>query len=540
MKIPKIKNWPFSSKEKPVLCWINSPYMENVNRQWRTTVTFKNRNNIMKIIELPWGMLPWLKLGQYFQDGQPILETVGREIDIRIPLGLVNLAKARDVIPKSLYCLHNNDNLLEKCFVFKNGNRTIILPVIEAIRAIFAVNKSLTYGLLEPSYLQRITKKKEVNNQVLNLAFTEDIPQESLTETTVRLIARILYDDSFNKSWHGIYSHLFTQSKSINSNHGLIPLMMELPKLSESWRVRAVDSGQKCLILEILSISPNSSLPFHEIYFEHPAFQKVCATGNISQITSRQIVPLPASQSIDISEQSPNQSNILRIIDTINSPLIEPNPVNVTKVKTITQVNNTTTYEKRLIPTESEETVTLSDKAPKGKFSAAEFESFSGQLSAISNKFANIRGFDKFSKAIEELFKLNSQWQGDIAILLLEREIPFANVDNDKRKYAVVTISSTNSRLNCYILEFSRPDFCSISTLIFSMSKDINSKNVISQLTDDALMPSGSWKLDEIEKIRDTTNFQFRFMLAKHCNDKPEEWGIRLGNKVSELINEKQ
>ena len=529
MLISKIKNWPF--KSKVILHWVNSPYISSTNRQWRTMATFRFTDQL-KMLEVPWGILPWLKLGQIFQDGKPLSETIGEQITIDITPESFVLKKAVDVLPKEFYLLQSNDNLTENCIVFQDKNMTIILPVIEAIRAILAINKSLAYGLLESSYLRRIITRYEIRNQVLSISFSQEIPYKSLTEATIRLIARILYDDSFQQAWHSVYSQRFAIFNITKSEK--IPLSIKLPHLHSSWRVKAICNQSICLILEILEISPKNNLPFKEIQYDHPSYKEIDTTGRISEVDNGHIIPLPASQDIDISEQSPNQSKTLKIIDTVTSPMLESNTIIVTKIKKITQINNDIViYKKTPIHTGLSETVTLSDKAPNGKFPAAEFKTIQHLQERVPvglKGLSNIDGFGKFSQAIQHIQNLYAEWQINVEVYPLNINIPFARVDNGKRKYCIVKVSSEVSKKVSYILEFARPDARSISTLIFTISQGTNLKKIISDLINNTLSPNGSWKIDDINQLK-----ELDYLLAKHCEDTPKEWSARLSKKVVHL-----
>src|SRR4028119_1253302 len=71
-EIVRLSEKPFDEDEFVTLWWLRSPWQESTHRQWRTAAVFKQESGEFTEVDFPWGLISWLRLGQVFQNGQPI------------------------------------------------------------------------------------------------------------------------------------------------------------------------------------------------------------------------------------------------------------------------------------------------------------------------------------------------------------------------------------------------------------------------------------------------------------------------------------
>jgi len=93
----------------------------------------KSQVNIRKI-DFPWGLMPWLRLGQVFQMGQPVWnEAEGKIFKLVIPDSSTGtLARAGAIPALANYLLQGEDNLAEYCIRFQTEQTvSILIPVLE-------------------------------------------------------------------------------------------------------------------------------------------------------------------------------------------------------------------------------------------------------------------------------------------------------------------------------------------------------------------------------------------------------------------------
>src|SRR4028119_2366104 len=145
-EIVRLSEWPFDEDEFVTLWWLRSPWRESTHRQWRTTAVFKQESGEFREVDFPWGLISWLRLGQVFQNGQPIWnESTGNVFKLVIPdSSSATLSKAADIPTIAHYLLEGESNLAEYCLKFQTQKGiTLVLPVLECIRAFLVPNKTL-------------------------------------------------------------------------------------------------------------------------------------------------------------------------------------------------------------------------------------------------------------------------------------------------------------------------------------------------------------------------------------------------------------
>lgn len=541
-EIVRLSKWLFEAEEKVTLWWLRSPWRETTNRQWRTTAVFKRESGEFSEVDFPWGLLPWLRLGQVFQDGQPIWnEPTGDVFRLVIPdSSSATLSKAADIPTIPNYLLQGESNLAEHCVKFQTQKGSVIvIPVLECIRAFLIPNKTLAFGLLEPNYFERVITRNEVVGAKLSLDFSSDMAKRVLSRPLAFFMARLLHDSSFRSAWDRVYRDRLSQASKVNWNTS-IPLTTNLPQFSSIWHVRGLLTEQILLVQQILEVAPERSLPFSELEFTHPRLKKREYVEKPA--TKRQRKPKVIAETLIESEADPPiTSPPARSLPRLGSSIVEKRKLKITQTGTTGATvrkpavdASDATGDQNPEPFLRSRTVSVSDAGSGGQNPAAEF----ALRPPMDIFIAPDDGLDEFADAI--LFLDETHW--DITVICEVREFNketlFAKVADRPRKFALVKLE-VSGLPPCWILEFGRPDNFSISTLIFSLEErnnDTELEEVLDKLLTQGLLPQGGWRRNVIEKLKEEMN-RFLFALARHTSSSTEDWGERLYKKVKELMN---
>ncbi len=132
--------WPFATNQVVTLYWIRSPQYDQVSHQWMTTAVFQDDTQSLHDVRVPWGFLPWLKIGISYRNGIPVGDlSQGNKFKLDdLDQWDVQIAEAGQVISREWYPLRTRPNLAEFCWVFYRGGKRVIVPELEGIRALLA------------------------------------------------------------------------------------------------------------------------------------------------------------------------------------------------------------------------------------------------------------------------------------------------------------------------------------------------------------------------------------------------------------------
>ncbi|MEG4069203.1 hypothetical protein QUA42_18050 [Microcoleus sp. Pol11C2] len=493
-------------------------------------------------MDFPWGLISWLRLGQVFQNGQPIWnESTGKVFKLVIPdSSSATLSKAADIPTIAHYLLEGESNLAEYCLKFQTQKGiTLVLPVLECIRAFLVPNKTLAFGLLEPNYFERVITRNEIIDRKIFLDFSQDIAKKVLSKPFAFCVARLLHDSSFRSAWDRVYRDRLSQASQVNWNTS-IPLMTNLPSFSSTWHVRGLLTGQILWVQQILEVAPARSLPFSELEFTHPGIKKREYVEK--PVTKRQRKPKAVKENlIEIEASPPATSKPVRNLPRLRSSIIEKQKLKITQTgassitvtKPTADVSNGVDNQD-LEPLLKSQIVNVADAGVGGQNPPAEF----AIRSPMDIFIATDDGLDEFAEAIrfldERHWDISVTWE----VRELAKETPFAKIVDRVRKFALVKLESSGLR-SCWILEFGRPDNFSISTLIFSLSTQnvkAQHEEILDRLFTQALLPQGGWQRSVFEKLQGEID-GLVFALTKHTSSSTEDWGERLYKKAKEIMN---
>jgi len=541
-EIVRLSEWPFDEDEFVTLWWLRSPWRESTHRQWRTTAVFKQESGEFREVDFPWGLISWLRLGQVFQNGQPIWnESTGNVFKLVIPdSSSATLSKAADIPTIARYLLEGESNLAEYCLKFQTQKGiTLVLPVLECIRAFLVPNKTLAFGLLEPNYFERVITRNEIIDRKIFLDFSQDIAKKVLSKPFAFCVARLLHDSSFRSAWDRVYRDRLSQASQVNWNTS-IPVMTNLPSFSSTWHVRGLLTAQILWIQQILEVAPARSLPFSELEFTHLRLKNREYVAK--PVAKRQRKPKTVEENLIETEASPpNTLKPDRNLPRLRSSIIEKQKLKITQTgassitvtKPTADVSNGVDNQD-LEPLLKSQIVNVADAGVGGQNPPAEF----ALRSPMDIFIATDDGLDEFAEAIrfldERHWDISVTWE----VREFAKETPFAKIVDRVRKFALVKLETSWLR-SCWILEFGRPDNFSISTLIFSLStQNVNAQHedILDTVLTQALLPQGGWQRSVFEKLKGEIG-GFAFALTKHTSNSTEDWGERLYRKAKEIMN---
>lgn len=109
--------WPFATDQVVTLYWIRSPQHDQISHQWMTTAVFQDDARILHDVRVPWGFLPWLKVGISYRNGIPVGDLPhGNKFKLdELNQWSVQIAQAGHVISRKWYPRRTRMNLAEFC-----------------------------------------------------------------------------------------------------------------------------------------------------------------------------------------------------------------------------------------------------------------------------------------------------------------------------------------------------------------------------------------------------------------------------------------
>lgn len=474
----KIVPWIYKKDEEAELYWLCSPYLSK-NNNWIITAVFK-RNNELKMVELPWGTLPLLRLGQRYINGVPAEGN---------PRGYVGQLKIENEefqicesfkMPPRLYYFYKKPTLGNE-FVCKVtiGYKDYYIPCIEIVRSFIAKSKTLANYLLKPNGLDFLIDKTEIIDQDINIFLSSEVPRDLISDDSVAHLLWMKYNTSAHSTWTSIYNNIF--SKALEEQpEGTVNQFFRgsrieaIPPINKNctWTYRGIYSGNSVLILELLSTTGFELPPFKEIRYFHPSFDRTKAidkNGVIRRINKgkEDIYEIPLDKANSDTKKDNNQP----VIELSHTEFVYDGELNIRRLKGKERLTNNgiTVVKAKADENAAKPSNSLiaspQDWSAEGKIPSIEFNS----LELVKGKLG--KGLEEFYKAIEYM-RNNYKW---LYISMSEVFLPKGKSfsyypDGSRRNCTIVRISSQKSE-PCYILEVGRADEWSISTLVIYFNR---------------------------------------------------------------------
>ncbi len=528
----KFQNWPFKKGEKVSVHWFRSPYRKS-NGEWVFDVVFRRSNGaIDHTATIPWGALPWLRIGQYVIDGKP-MNNYGRgnieDIYITIKEGIIE--PARKVVNKNLYKLFFPENYNELCWVTKHRGKNLVIPIIEIIRAFLAPSKFLANAILNPTGLQSLIDYAYEENKDYYIKLSKTIPKSYVTPGLVSHLTWLLNDPLAKKSWSLVYQSLFGQAIKNNSINPVSELdrnnkvYTTLPLHGKSdWRAHVLEDEGTILILDIISATGLHS-PFRKIIVKHEGFgSKNVEFNKLVKGTYRK----NNQSDVQNLDQTLAPSYETKVHPYIN---IQPTTLQFSFKPTVKMISNKDVARVSFSDYEIEnqeqidyKVASVVESAPRGKVKPVEFQPLNIEYSSLQDS-----GLEDFIKAIQHLKYLKTDAVIDITIGEIPGDKSFSFVtENVRRKYAAVLVKASNF-VDTLIFEVGRPDNYSISTLFVTSRIDGKWQEVtISTILAVLKSNNGSWSKEVLQ--RDIIN---SYLFLRHFfKDSTDTWSKKIADKI--------
>lgn len=496
MSIFRIKPWPFNKDEAAELYWICSPFM-NENREWMLKVAFRYEDNI-KMVEVPWGTLPFLRLGQKYINGTAVSSNkAGIISEVNIEHEEFKVFGAF-YMPKELYYFYKIYECgLQKICQFKVGKKTYYVPCTEIVRSFFAKSKTLANYILKPNGLDFLIKSSEIIKDCLYLSFSFEVPEKIATKETAGHIGWIKYNEDAFSSWSSVYGNIFSSQTKYNVVELLPPVMKEC-----KWTFRGITVNDSVLILEILS-STGLRTPFKSIKFDHPKIIRNRVTEDPNKIRKR------INENDDIYELTEDNEGLgTRLEQKPHVVELEPTKFIFEDIEHIEKISDQDREvilgtkiisSNRNVPGSGESSINVSteDWTSQGQIQPLEFSS----LEIVKGRTG--KGLEEFYEAINFIKNEYPSLEISMTEVFLPEGKSFSYYpDGDRRNCAIVRIDMERDFSN-YIIEIGRIDEWPISTLYLLQSKkstlNNNYESTINILLNSVLDNYGHWD-DEILK----------------------------------------
>ena len=246
---------------------------ENKRSKWYFNAIFHmgiNGTGSRVTIHLPWALFPMMRCGDHYQAGQKIPKSsLGKQEFLDFTgLGKPTLERMNHDLPPQFRDLLIHTTFNEFMFVWRDGNRRIILPVLEMLRAVFLKNDTLAKGILDPIFLHSIAQWS-VSERVLRIQFRESFPlptKRSDRNAVLRLLAYLYCESTFLASF-----------KSVGQNRVLNPksaLETTFPSLNPNVVCQTYSDDAITFIWHIEHVAVEKTLDIQAVHFTHPKHRR--------------------------------------------------------------------------------------------------------------------------------------------------------------------------------------------------------------------------------------------------------------------------
>ncbi|MGG0718917.1 Tn7-like element transposition protein TnsE [Robertmurraya massiliosenegalensis] len=517
----KLRPWTFDKDKEVDLKWIGNAKI--IDGQWCIRAGFEVDNRI-EILEYPIAVLPLLKVGAFYKDGQRMeSNTTGIIYDVKIPqLNQYKIVSALNACKEFGYYLYANPELMsQSVFEFVVEGKTYYLPQFEYIRAVFAVNKVITNAMMQPNGLEMLVKNSSLNNQRAYLELAEDIPNNIVKdENFIRYFAWLYFSPQNKVSFESIYMLLTLKQ----SNKEYLRLEVRLSDIFNTHiQFRGLQNDDKFLILQWLG-SDMEGTTFTDIEVKHKAFkQRIAAPGKRKYRKSfkqDEVENILNDNHAERSKQDANQQE-----QEIQSTQFQFGKLAaVHKVFGDTQeVNQGDIYMSNIGQgggiRKQQQIVGLDESIYGGTIQPIEFKTLE------VTKDIRGQGLEKFIKIIQLLAQDTNVYQVAMNFVHLPLGRKFSFLPNGTRRICcLVYIQNKMNNKEFYVFEVATPDGKTLSTLIIEITNKTNKEFHISKIIKELVLNSGSWKTKELLKSS--------FKRLKHVKQDSYEWKIRLESNL--------
>lgn len=206
-----LKPWPFQNRVVK-LHWIGHVVLTPA-KKWRIFVAFEDRKKV-NLVQYPIGLLPMLRIGQYYQNGRPLTSQKDGTIETLLVQDLSHghTKQALNVCRSFNYYLHGKAELIrQKIWCFQAQGVHYFIPHAELIRALFIRNKELANALLRPQGLEFLINACQINGREVDLAFSNVIPSAIINNYFASHFAWLYLTPVIRNAFGSVQSNVYAQ-----------------------------------------------------------------------------------------------------------------------------------------------------------------------------------------------------------------------------------------------------------------------------------------------------------------------------------------
>lgn len=558
--------WPFNPEDNVQLMWIKSPF-RNDSKEWMVPLILRDNGGETRLVEMPWGLFPGFRLGQYYADGVQV-EAYKSGSVLKFEIEEPNkgiLSKLCD-IPDGII---DNELLFaikdEYVWVCNAGEMTLYFPCIELVRALLAPNSTLAHALLELNGLDLIASCK-IFKASLHLIVNQTVPKGLITEDFILHLAWLFSDPVAKRTWNTILLGIRPRGdfevplylfKDVINDEEIKPKKLKaiLPLTGRSaLEVRGIQKGEHFLVYEIVTVG-NMSLPFAEIiYSKKPIIKQKIVESDITLTSVKRIRRKKVLQNIGIDENPNSVSKT--IMSRLNNNILLFNHlpeihnqepiINKERIKHSKKERQYNLPENEREPVDEKDTQAMPEQlldkslVQERLFSGAEVL-YTGNSNvhpiefhapSISNTSIGY-GLEPFFNAIDYLNKID----GTIIIINYKVDVmptgkPFSrNEDGGIRKYALVTVKF--GKETRYIIEIERLRKIYLSTLIIESRNKLEFEDqelyeILGGLLVGLIRNYGNWDINLLQNHPKARIYQVKHLEQWSALD----WAITLYNRL--------
>lgn len=510
----KIKiNSPFLKKRTLKLHWFGNVYQDHQNN-WRIQVGFEEDKQLTKGL-LPIGVLPILRLGQWYHDGIPLdSQKEGNLFIIEVPNQVsFQVINSLDTCQQFNYYLHRDSELIKQMVIsFTINGVTCYIPQVELIRSLFALHKNFCNAILRPNGLSLLVKSIELKPEKIDIEFTKLLSLNAITPQFIKHFVWLVSNPAIYSSFESVFYQSIKQNEMRLKNG--VPLSFVPPSLKGvTLTCRGKIKAKEVLILEVIGFD-GLDIEVDSCSYKHPYLKERI---HVSGLKKRRISKTKVNNmEIDsYSDELPGENTREPIIEQQSTKLGFNSPLEIIPVKN----NNQTINKGNMF-------ISWQGQGGATSIGAVDESVNGGKLTPVDVRSLDVQenkkhGLESFLEMIELLRKTYPEISPSTTLLNLPLGRRFSILpDGQRRKCAVVKIEI--NRKITYILEVACPDGHSLSTLILYLENGIlrDHENRIQRILRDLVFNQGHWDQKSIRNLN--------YVKLRHVNVGLQDWAERM------------
>lgn len=507
----RISPWKLKKDEAAQLHWCSSPH-RNQDGQWIMTLYFLRLDGSIVSHVVPWGLLPYLKLGGTYEDGK-LTDRIQGYFDRLVlkPNQQVQLLPSSE-IPRNLYqTFFMPDYVHEWMCSFQINQILYFVPCIELVRAFMTPTKTLTEALLSVGGLESLYDGMTLESGSLHIDLSPEYPYRIATPEYILHLAWLLNNNSMLREWNKVRNRLLTRTDTHSEKTIRI-----IPPISHptTLQYRYIQIGNMRFVLGVIGLEDIVAPRVNTIFYSHPKlkgsektsgqrYQKVEIPGGCEDLNADHDMSEEPAKSADHTKTVSAPSVFYKYLNRPDTKSVRNKKTQV-KSGEIIQVGGSV----GTAPDSNEKKpVSASKWSASGAIDPVEFDVL--ERASDDDTF----GLEEFIRFVHRFKEENPQLSIQLSIYYLPEGKTFSLAPGGvPRTCAIVRIEGLG-KYPIFIVEISRPDRWNISTLVMTQKTEtpIKQHDLFDCLTS-MLDNYGHWNEDTLDHY--TTRFSVH--LVKH------------------------